>query len=159
MAIYPLISADAINSDKQIKLELEDVPGLYIDAREINQLILNMVRNGMESMEAGGVLTIRTINAENQVILAIEDQGHGIAADIMDKIGTPFFTTKELGTGLGLAICYSIAARNNAAIKVKTNKQGSIFSVVFNTSNAGDDTCKLDALKGIQPSGQVHCVS
>lgn len=130
-AIYPLLEADAIKSDKQIILALSEIPDLYFDAREVRQLIVNLVRNGLESMEPGGQITIRTLNHADQVILEIEDQGHGIAADVLEKLGTPFFTTKDFGTGLGLAICYSIAARNNAAIKVKTNNLGSTFSVVF----------------------------
>lgn len=130
-AIYPLLEADAIKSDKQINLNLEEIPDLFFDARELRQLIINLVRNGLESMEPGGKLTIRTVNNTDKVILSIEDQGHGIAADILEKLGTPFFTTKDFGTGLGLAICYSIAARNNATIEVKTNVLGSTFSVVF----------------------------
>ncbi len=158
-AIYPLIAADAIKSDIKIILDLNDIPGLYINDREIHQIVLNLVRNGMEAMEAGGVLTIRTINTEDQVILAVEDQGHGIPADVLDKLGTPFFTTKDLGTGLGLAICYTIAAKNNATIEVETNRQGSIFSVVFQCNNAIDDRYELVELKGIELSGLVRCVS
>lgn len=155
-AIYPLIAADAIKSDKQIILDLADVPGLYIDAQEIHQLILNLVRNGMEAMEPGGVLIIRTICAEDQVILAIEDQGPGIADDVLEKLGTPFFTTKDQGTGLGLYICYAIAAKNNAVIEVKTNRQGSIFSVVFKANDASDEIRELTEFQGIELSGLVR---
>lgn len=130
-AIHPLIAADAIKSDKQVILELADIPNLYIDAKEIRQLILNLTRNGLESMDPGGYLTIRTAVDEQNVILSIEDQGHGIETHIMDKIGTPFFTTKDQGTGLGLAICYSIAARHKAVIDVKSSNHGSTFSVIF----------------------------
>lgn len=158
-AIYPLIAADAIKSDKQIILDMDDIPGLCIDGKEIHQLILNLVRNGIESMDPGGILTIRTINDEDKVILEIEDQGHGIAADVLDKLGTPFFTTKDLGTGLGLAICYTIAARNNAAIEVKSNRHGSIFSVVFQLNQTSDNISELNGLKGIDPTDLVRCVS
>lgn len=158
-AIYPLIAADAMKSDIRIMLALEEVPNLYIDAKEIRQLILNLVRNGMESMEPGGQLTIRTIHDEEQVILSIEDQGHGIAADVMEKLGTPFFTTKDLGTGLGLTICYSIAARNNAAIDVKSNRQGSIFSVIFKVNEEIHALPKHIEVQGIKKPGSVRCVS
>ncbi len=130
-AIHPLIAADAIKSDKQVFLELGDVPNVCIDAKEIRQLILNLVRNGMESMDSGGQLIIRTTADDKNVILSVVDQGHGIDSECLDKIGTPFFTTKDQGTGLGLAICYSIAARHQATIDVQTNKNGSVFSVIF----------------------------
>ncbi len=113
----------------------------------------------MESMDQGGNLTIRTISNEGQVLLSIEDQGHGIAADVLDKLGTPFFTTKDLGTGLGLAICYTIAARNNAAIEVKSNRQGSIFSVIFKVNDETLDVSEPIEIHGIEKPASVRCVS
>jgi signal transduction histidine kinase len=49
----------------------------------------------------------------------------------LEKIGTPFFTTKGSGTGLGLAVCNSIAERHNAKIDIKTSSEGTVFKVVF----------------------------
>ena len=68
---------------------------------------------------------------QQDVILAVQDQGQGIKPALLEKLGTPFFTTKETGTGLGLAICYNIASRHDAAIKVQTGPWGTVFSVVF----------------------------
>jgi signal transduction histidine kinase len=50
---------------------------------------------------------------------------------VVDKVGTPFFTTKEYGVGLGLAVCYSIAARHNAVISFDSSPTGTTFSVNF----------------------------
>lgn len=130
-AIYPLIVVDAIKSDQRVILELGEIPSLYIDAKEIRQLVLNLTRNGLESMGPGGCLTIRTTADEQNIILSIEDQGHGIDDNNLEKIGIPFFTTKDQGTGLGLSICNSIAARHKATIDIKSNQNGSTFSVVF----------------------------
>jgi len=58
-------------------------------------------------------------------------QGEGIKPEVLEKIGTPFFTTKDYGTGLGLAVCYGIAARHNAKIKVETSANGITFLVQF----------------------------
>ncbi len=85
-------------------------------------------------MSAGGKLTIKTFTENQSVILQIKDEGTGISPEIMDKIGTPFFTTKETGTGLGLAICYSVAERHDAEIDIETGNQGTVFSVRFNQS-------------------------
>lgn len=130
-AIHPLLAADGIKSDKQVILELEEIPEVLVDPKEIRQLILNLARNGLESMDEGGILTIRTESQEEEVILSVEDQGHGIEPEVLDKLGTPFFTTKEQGTGLGLAICYSICARHNAVVNVNTDSSGSKFAIVF----------------------------
>ncbi|MDD4237873.1 MAG: PAS domain S-box protein [Desulfotomaculaceae bacterium] len=130
-AIFPLIQADATRSDKAATLVLMEVSDLLLDEKEIRQLILNLARNGLEAMAPGGTLTIRTHMEGEKIVLSVQDRGEGIKDDVLQKLGTPFFTTKENGTGLGLAVCYSIATRHNARIDVKTNSEGTIFSVIF----------------------------
>ncbi|HWO98316.1 MAG TPA: PAS domain S-box protein [Bacillus sp. (in: firmicutes)] len=130
-ALFPLIQAEALLSDKRVLLDLGTCPELYLDEKEIRQLVLNLSLNGLEAMSCGGTLTIKTYAEEEGAVLEIRDQGIGIKPDLIDKIGTPFFTTKENGTGLGLAICYSVADRHDAAIKVKTDEQGTVFSIHF----------------------------
>ncbi|MHB1418548.1 MAG: ATP-binding protein [Bacillota bacterium] len=82
-------------------------------------------------LQAGGALTIKTYQEENSVVLQVDDQGKGICQDLLDKLGTPFLTTKENGTGLGLAVCYSIALRHKAQISVVTCSGGTTFRVRF----------------------------
>ncbi len=129
--IFPLLQADAMLADKYITMDLEEVPDLSLDEKEIRQLILNLVRNGLEVMSPGGRLTIRTFSDNNEIVVAVQDQGKGIEPDVCAKLGTPFFTTKENGTGLGLAVCYSIAARHNAKIEIETGSNGTTFFVRF----------------------------
>ncbi|MHB8124022.1 MAG: ATP-binding protein [Desulfitobacteriaceae bacterium] len=130
-ALFPLIQADALNFDKYVQVELAKIPDLLLDEKEIRQLILNLVRNGLEAMLPGGNLTIKTFLDNEEIFLAIQDQGPGINDAILAKIGTPFFTTKEKGTGLGLSVCYSIAARHNATIHIQTSLNGTTFLVRF----------------------------
>lgn len=129
--LQPLIEADARNSNKNVTLQLEEVPDLMLNDKEIRQLVLNIVRNGLEAMLPGGNLIIKTFMDCGEVVLEITDQGKGIDVDIIDKIGTPFFTTKEHGTGLGLAICESIAGRHNATISLDSRSGGTSFYVRF----------------------------
>jgi len=82
-------------------------------------------------MSAGGTLTIKTCVQGEHVVLSIHDQGQGMKCDVLNKLGTPFFTTKENGIGLGLPICYGIAARHNARIDVETGPGGTTFLVNF----------------------------
>lgn len=130
-ALLPLIQADAVGLDKHVVAELNDLPPLWVNAKEIRQIILNLSRNGLEAMPRGGCLTIGTRLAGDQVILFVQDQGPGIPAETLEKLGTPFFTTKEQGTGLGLVVCYGIAARHQATIHIDTSTQGTTFSVCF----------------------------
>ncbi|MNG28219.1 Sporulation kinase A [compost metagenome] len=64
--------------------------------------------------------------------MEIMDQGGGIKEEFLEKLGTPFFSTKASGTGLGLSVCYGIAERHNAVIKVQTSSRGTSFFVQFN---------------------------
>jgi PAS domain S-box-containing protein len=130
-ALFPLIQADAISSKVNVILDLSTIPELLLDENEIRQLLLNLVRNGIEAMPSGGALVISTTTSANKVILSIRDHGSGIPPQILDLLGTPFFTTKDTGTGLGLPICYQIAHRHNADIKIDTSENGTTFFVYF----------------------------
>ena len=127
----PLLQADAQTNDKLLTIELNNVPDLQLDIQEIRQLILNLVRNGFEAMSSGGQLRIRTFSTNSEVALVISDEGNGIEPCILEKLGTPFFTTKEQGAGLGLAVCYGIVSRHNGRISVETSPAGSTFYVYF----------------------------
>jgi PAS domain S-box-containing protein len=129
--LYPLISAHATNEDKLVAIKLGDIPDFLLDEKELRQLILNLTRNGLEAMAASGVLTISTFLKRGRPVLMVEDQGCGIPNEIMDKIGTPFFTTKDNGTGLGMAICYSIATRHKATIDFESSAKGTKIYVEF----------------------------
>ncbi|MPN56485.1 Sporulation kinase A [bioreactor metagenome] len=102
-----------------------------IDQNEIRQVILNLARNGLEAMESGGTLTIGTTAEKGEIILYVKDEGPGLKPEFIDKIGTPFFTTKEKGTGLGLAVCYSIAARHKAKLEFESSFRGTTFKMRF----------------------------
>lgn len=130
--LYPLLNADAILQSKQLQLDLQsDLPEINLNPGEIRQLVFNLVRNGLESMEANGHLTIRTYLEKDAVILAIQDEGPGISREQLGKIGDRFSTTKKNGTGLGLPICYNIAEHHNAFITIDTSKNGTTFFIHF----------------------------
>lgn len=131
IGLFPLLESTSIISNIKLALKLEETPSFLMDEKEIRQLVLNLVRNGLEAMSSDGNLVIRTYVEGNDVVLSVQDQGIGIEPEILEKIGTPFFTTKESGTGLGLAVCYGIVARHNAVIDIKTSPQGTTFLVMF----------------------------
>ncbi|OPX90177.1 MAG: Sporulation kinase A [Pelotomaculum sp. PtaB.Bin104] len=101
---------------------------------QIYQLLLNLVRNAIEAMSPGGLLKIKIFQAGSEVVLAVQDQGQGITPEVLEKIGTPFSTTKDTGTGIGLATCYSIAGRHQARIEAETGPGGTTFYVKFKES-------------------------
>ncbi len=133
--LHPLLLSDAIKQDKMLTLSKGDIPNILMDDKEMRQLIMNLARNGLESMSAGGTLTIGTYSANNEVVLFVKDEGSGIRSEILEKLGNPFFTTKDTGTGLGLAVSYSIADRHNATIDIQTGLTGTTFYVRFKFIN------------------------
>ncbi|AFM39888.1 PAS domain S-box [Desulfosporosinus acidiphilus SJ4] len=131
--LFPLLEADSFSQNKQIVFVAGEIPDILISQEEISQLVLNLCRNGLEAMEEGGTVTIRTYLEDDHVVLSVKDEGKGIEAGDLDKIGTPFFTTKEKGTGLGLSTCYNIAAHHNARLEFISNPNGTTFLVRFIT--------------------------
>ncbi|MCP6429119.1 ATP-binding protein, partial [Klebsiella pneumoniae] len=88
---------------------IADTPVILINEMEIRQMVFNLVQNGFDAMPMGGTLTLKTFSQDRHVVLVVQDHGTGIDETILDKLGTPFLTTKDHGTGLGLAVCYGIA--------------------------------------------------
>jgi two-component system, sporulation sensor kinase A len=130
-SLMPLLSADALNQDKEISLELNQVSDIQGNENELRQLLLNLTRNGFEAMQDGMILTVKTLESNDFVLMQVSDQGGGLDPVILEKLGTPFLTTKERGTGLGLAICQSIAIRHNAVMEFDSDSTGTTVSVKF----------------------------
>jgi signal transduction histidine kinase len=134
-SLVPLIEAGAAENGVTLALDLLYTPELHLDEKQIKQMILNLVRNGIEAMPGYGELTIRTRSKRDRVVLSIKDRGNGIPPEVLETIGKPFVTTKEKGTGLGLPVCYRIAESHNARIEIKTGKRGTTFMVSFPISS------------------------
>ncbi|MEG6615974.1 HAMP domain-containing sensor histidine kinase [Peptococcaceae bacterium 1198_IL3148] len=131
---YPLVDAKAIQTDKKVWLELGDIPKVYVNDRDIFKLITNLANNGLESMEPGGQLFIKTYLDGDDVVLMVKDQGKGIEQRVLDNLGTPFLTTKQEGTGLGLLVCMNIIERQSATFKIETGSNGTTFFVYFKST-------------------------
>lgn len=125
------LRTEALKNNHTVALELDEIPDLLLDEKEIRQIVLNLARNGLEAMSSRGALTIKTYLDDSGVVLAVQNHGPEIPPEILEKIGTPFFTTKDSGTGLGMAVCYSIAARHNASIRIETGDRSTAFLVCF----------------------------
>lgn len=128
---FPLLQADAYANNKDVCLNLKQTKDILIDENEIKQLLLNLVRNGLEATNQNGRVTISTLQEAEHVVLVISDDGSGIPIEVQEKIGTPFYTTKDTGTGLGLAISYSIAKRHQALVEFETGTKGTTFFIKF----------------------------
>lgn len=133
--LAPSLLADANKNDMNINFQLAETPDLLLDEKEIGQLIINLVHNGLEAMSTGGTIIIKTVPDADGVILSVQDEGTGIALEFKERLGTPFLTSKENGIGLGLAVCYSIVARHHAQMEFESSPAGTIFKVKFQTTS------------------------
>ena len=131
-SMYPLLQTDANKKRKSVVTKLGNIPLLKLNEKEIRQVIFNISRNGLEAMEEGGTLEIKTCCEQDKVILSINDEGKGIPEEVIDDIRKPFFTTKTNGTGLGLPVCYRIVENHGGFIDIITGKKGTTFRVIFN---------------------------
>jgi len=107
-------------------------PLLMIDVPQIKQAIINIIKNAIEAMENGGVLSIRTYLLPDTQEAAIEigDTGSGISAKTMHNIFNPYYTTKPRGTGLGLPITNRIVKAHNGIIEIRKKETGgAVFTI------------------------------
>lgn len=118
--------------EKKIELETDLVPQLpliMIDGEQIQQVLLNLVHNALEAME-GGKLSIRTKLREDFVCLEVWDTGRGIPKEDIDRLFTPFFSTKPRGSGLGLPVAEKVVVDHGGFIDVQSHVGvGSKFTV------------------------------
>jgi signal transduction histidine kinase len=104
----------------------------YGDIEQLKQVCFNLILNAIQAMSGGGDLIIRAsyIDDMRNIYIEIEDNGYGIPNDLMDRIFTPFFTTKEGGTGLGLYVVYRIIHAHKGKIDIKSiEKVGTKISI------------------------------
>jgi two-component system, NtrC family, sensor kinase len=111
-----------------------ELPPVFMDPSQIQQVFMNMILNAAEAMNGGGqlMLTTRQVPADGAVEVEFTDSGHGIKEEDLDRIFSPFFTTKEVGhgTGLGLAISYGIVKEHKGTITVESQEgQGATFTI------------------------------
>jgi signal transduction histidine kinase len=118
----------------------DNLPPVWANLHEMEQVFLNLCGNAVEAMEEGGRLLVASEHNEEKNTIAIRftDTGRGISPEHMEKIFDPFFTTKDVGkgTGLGLAVSQRIVAGHNGTITVETQPgTGSVFTVTLPVSN------------------------
>ncbi len=101
-----------------------------IDANQMKQVLVNLVKNALQSMTRGGQLTIRTANEGDGIELSVEDTGTGISKEKINRIFEPYFTTKQQGAGLGLMIVHRIVKQHSGQILVEpVNPRGTRFRI------------------------------
>lgn len=108
---------------KEIKLQLElraDLPLIQMDEQKLTQAFINIMKNGIQSMDYGGTLRVETQRSKESVEVIFTDSGSGIPEDQMEKIFNYYYTTKEKGVGLGLPIAHRIIEAHGGRLRIES---------------------------------------
>jgi signal transduction histidine kinase len=123
----------------------ENLPQIHAAHAQIQQVILNLVKNAIEAMRSGSSSSRRLrlvtgFDGKSSVSVYIQDSGDGIAPQYRDRIFDPFFTTKPRGMGLGLSICRAIAEEHGGELRLsKTDSHGTSFELILPIGSASDN--------------------
>jgi len=121
----------AVNCPIRKVFSSEPLPAL-IDSAQLNQAVLNLLENALDSMNSGGEITLSTSRHADRIEVSVSDCGPGIPEGEKDKIFHPFFTTKEARTGLGLACCRKIAQAHNGSVRFENGPDGgAVFTLIL----------------------------
>ena len=133
----------------EIVKELSSIPPLSLDQEQMERAIGNLVKNAIEAMPDGGVLTLRTFAApisenitdgrpeeDSETYIEIKDTGHGMSKETLKNLFNPDFTTKADGTGLGMPIVRRIITVHDGEIDVKSQEDvGTTVRITFKNSS------------------------
>ena len=100
-----------------IVTDLQSTPEMDCEGNQLKQVFVNLIKNGIEAMPGGGLLTVKLDQIDNQVRLQFVDQGEGIAEGVLSKLGEPFYSTKKEGTGLGIVVTKRIIETHKGTIE------------------------------------------
>ncbi|OFD52363.1 two-component sensor histidine kinase [Bacillus mycoides] len=123
--LYVVQLMESYATQYKVKFHLQvdgNLPVINGDDKQLKQVLLNIIKNGIESMPEGGDIQIHAYEKVGEnLCISVEDQGFGIENEKIKKIGKAFYTTKENGTGLGLMITYKIIEEHQGSIVIQSS--------------------------------------
>ncbi len=133
-------SRSHVRGDTRFTAEL---PSVSADAKQIQQVLVNLFTNAMQAMQPdGGTLSVTVQSDDGSVAVKVHDTGTGIPAEALPRVFDPFFSTKTKGTGLGLSVSYAIVQAHGGDLTVQsTPNQGTTFTLTLPATPAalGDE--------------------
>jgi PAS domain S-box-containing protein len=124
--------AKASGRDIQVRTEPGDIPPVYGNDAELDEILTNLIFNAVDAMPGGGEIRIRTHRTNNEVMLEFSDTGKGMPEEVRQKCMDPFYTTKGSGSGLGLATTQGIVERHNGVITIHSEEgKGTSFHIAL----------------------------
>ena len=146
--VIETISLSAKKNNVLINTSFANESMIIGDRQKFYQSIFNLMKNAIEAMPNGGILTIETYATASNVTISIADTGEGMSEDELKRLGQPYFSTKgEKGTGLGVMVVFSVIRAMNGNIHVDSKKGiGTTFEITFSSSLAVFENKVIDVL-------------
>ena len=119
---------------KDIRIESSIQDSLYMNGNraELKQILVNIMKNGIEAMKDNGLLTVRLYSNLGEIFIEIIDTGMGMTKEQIHKVGTPFYSTKDKGTGVGLTISYQLVHSMKGEVGIESERgKGTKFTIRF----------------------------
>ncbi len=144
-AVLPLVRLAARRSHARVEVDLpQPPPRVSCDRTMVEQVLLNLARNGLQAMESDTPETERVLTLgadaldDRWIAFRVEDSGPGIPADVAEQLYTPFFTTKAEGMGIGLSMCRSVVEQHGGSLTFGPGRggRGTIFQFTLPASSA-----------------------
>jgi PAS domain S-box-containing protein len=132
--VVALLEAEANLNDIQFVLIIEqNLPMILCEENQLKQMLIHLLKNAMEAMSENGQINIR-LQAEGSehISMTIKDQGCGMPPEVLERLGEPFFTTKDKGTGLGVTISYKIIEDHKGSMQIESRVgEGTVVHIVL----------------------------
>ncbi|NQV49552.1 MAG: GHKL domain-containing protein [Candidatus Marinimicrobia bacterium] len=129
--IEELYHSQALANHVKLKVKSDSIQ-FEADSEYLKQAISNLVKNALEACTNGGEVQISARRVKDRVVIAVEDNGIGIASDQLNRVFDLYYTTKDMGTGVGLALTHKIIADHHGSIEVKSETDGgSKFEIIL----------------------------
>ncbi|MBG9446801.1 PAS domain S-box protein [Cytobacillus firmus] len=121
--VISLLKTEASMHNVQIEFLLKsDVFMIECEPNQLKQLFINIIKNAIEASKEGGKVTVTLLAEDHQLTILVKDTGCGMSEDRLNRIGEPFYSSKEKGTGLGLTVSFKIVQSHNGSIHFNSEK-------------------------------------
>ncbi|MBT2640821.1 PAS domain S-box protein [Bacillus sp. ISL-41] len=144
--VISLLITEASLHNIQIEFQVLSHPVMIeCEPNQLKQLFINIVKNAIEASSAGDVVNITLQSADNNITVVVKDQGVGISKELLERIGEPFYSSKEKGTGLGMTVSFKIVQSHNGTIKFRSEPDKGTEVIVQLPIKHGDKVKGIEA--------------